>query len=525
VIWSDAGSNPLRTALLTTPVVLRSTAEINVRLDVDLRWLVMRSFGSIFIALTLVVAACRQSVGDNAHVHHIENGLLPAVIIKGEPAPPSMKLADRMVHYEVAGVSIAVINDGQLEWAKGYGVLEAGSTKAVSTGTLFQAASISKPVVAMAALALVQSGRLSLDEDVNLRLKSWHVPENEFTKQRRVTLRQLLNHGAGFNVEDVGSYATGEALPTLVQALDGVKPAHSVPIRVETVPGTAFRYSGGGYSVIQQLLMDVTAKPFPELMQELVLSKLGMTSSTFHQPLRADLEPAAATGHKVNGEPYTGRWYTFPQAAAAGLWTTPSDLARFAVDIQRSYKGQSNTVLSVDTMKQMLTPQLAGYGLGLWLSGTEKSATFSHPGQNEGFTCWLFAYLETGQGAVIMTNGDGGAGLLNEILRAIAHEYGWPDYRPREKTAVPANPGVYGAYVGEYEISGIRVTISTNGEQLFALAPPVWPQPSKLYPAGADRFFLREEDVDLTFVKDAEGRVIEVQAVTNGQTVTAKRVK
>jgi hypothetical protein len=220
-----------------------------------------------------------------------------------------------------------------------------------------------------------------------------------------------------------------------------------------------------------------------------------------------------------------GRWYSFPQAAAAGLWTTPSDLARFAIELQRSYNGGPNALLSIDTTKQMVTPQLGGYGLGVWLAGKEKSATFSHPGKNEGFVCILFAYLETGQGAVVMTNGDGGNGLFNEILRAIAQEYGWPDYRQREKTVVAVNPTVHESYVGEYEISGIRVTISTDGEQLFVQAPPVWPQRVRLYPSGDDKFFLVDEDVDLTFVKDPQGHVAEMRALASGQNVVAKKVK
>ena len=480
--------------------------------------------GGLFIALMLGATSCQQAVPDS-HVEHIENGLVPAVVIHGQPAPAPMKLAERMAYYGVPGVNIAVINDGKLEWAKGYGVLDARGTQAVTAGTLFQAASISKPVVAMAALALVQGGGLSLDENVNLKLKSWQLPDNEFTKDQKVTLRRLLNHSAGLNVEDVGSYATGEALPTLVQALDGFKPAHSVPVRVDMVPGTKWRYSGGGYSVVQQLLIDVMEKPFPELMQELVLRKIGMTSSTFRQPLPVDLEPIAATGHDANGEPLEGRWHTFPQAAAAGLWTTASDLARFAIALQQSYNGTSNTVLSVDMTKRMLTAQLGGYGLGLWLGGKEKLRNFAHAGENEGFTCILFAYLETGKGAVIMTNGDRGSGHFNDIQRAIAREYGWPDYQPREKTVASVNLAAFGSYVGEYDLNGIRTTISTDGKQLFALAPPLGPQRVRLYPSAGDRFFLLDLDVDLAFVKDAQGHVIEMQAVAGGQTARAKKVK
>ena len=174
--------------------------------------------------------------------------------------------------------------------------------------------------------------------------------------------------------------------------------------------------------------------------------------------------------------------------------------------------------------KTMLTKGLGGYALGLFVGGDEKRTNFAHAGQNEGFTCILFGYVEAGQGAVIMTNGDGGSGLFNEILRAVAREYGWPDYRPLEKAVVASNPVPYGSYVGEYEISGIRATISTDGQRLFVIAPPVWPRRLTLYPESGDRFFPLEQDVDLRFVKDAQGHVTAMEAVANGQTMTAKRV-
>jgi CubicO group peptidase (beta-lactamase class C family) len=480
----------------------------------------------LLIVVMVVIAACRQpSVIEISRIQHVENGLLPAIRVRGAIAPPPMKLADRMAYYHVPGVSIAVINNGEIEWARGYGVAAAHEKRPVTTGTLFQAASISKPVTALAALRLVQEGTLSLDENVNVKLKSWRVPDNTFTARQKVTLRMLLGHSAGFNVEDVGSYAAGESLPTLVQALDGVPPAHSPPIRVEAEPGKAFRYSGGGYSVIQQLLMDVTGKSFADLMQDLVLGRLGMTSSTFRQPLPAERAAEAATGHDVHGEPLPGRWHIFPQAAAAGLWTTPSDLARFAIGIERSFNGKSDAVLSMATTKEMLTPGLAGYGLGWWVGSTGGRASFSHPGQNEGFLCMLFAYVDTRQGAVVMTNGDRGNGLFNEILRAIAREYGWPDYRQREKIVVAGNAAAYRSFLGEYEVNGLLMTISQTGQDLFVQAPPIWPQPLKLFPAGDDRFFLVDEDVDLSFAKDTQGRVVEMRALAGGQNVVAKKVR
>jgi CubicO group peptidase (beta-lactamase class C family) len=485
-----------------------------------------RSWGrprSVLTLLVVAMAGCQQALRDNGHVQQIENGLLTAIVLHGQPA--AMKLTERMTYYRVPGVSIAVVNNGKIEWAKGYGVLEARGTNAVTALTRFQAASISKPLAAMAALSLVQAGKLNLDENVNLKLRSWQVPDSEFTKDQKVTVRRLLNHSAGVTVEDVGSYVADEPLPTLAQALDGLKPAHSPPIRVDVVPGTKWRYSGGGYSVVQQLLIDVTGKPFAELMQELVLRKIGMTHSTFDQPLPHDLEASAATGHDMYGKPLEGRWHIFPQAAAAGLWTTPTDLAQFAIELQKSYDGRSNRVLSVDMTREMLTKQLGAYGLGLWLGGKEKITNFSHAGQNEGYTCILVAYLDTGKGAVIMTNGDRGGGLFSELLRAIAREYGWPDYQPIEKTVADVNPAVYRSYVGDYDANGILATITTDGEQLFALASPLGPERIRLYPSAEDRFFLLDQDVDLTFLKDTQGHVTEMRATANGQEVTARKVK
>jgi CubicO group peptidase (beta-lactamase class C family) len=326
-------------------------------------------------------------------IQRVENGLLAAIIIKGQPA--TMKLADRMAHYKTPGVSIAVINDGKIEWAKGYGAAETGVATPVTTETLFQAASISKPVAAVGALALVERGKLSLDEDVNAKLKSWKVPENDLTKEHKVTLRRLVTHSAGLTVHGFRGYAADEPAPTLQQALDGQKPANSAAIRVDILPSSKWRYSGGGYNVMQQLMIDVTGKQFPELMRELALDKIGMKRSTYEQPLPKALAAQAAVGHRGNGEVVKGKWHTYPEMAAAGLWTTPSDLALFAIELQGSKAGKSNKVLSKSMTDQMLTMQIESWGLGISLGGEGAAATFSHGGGNEGFRCQMFAYAVT----------------------------------------------------------------------------------------------------------------------------------
>jgi CubicO group peptidase (beta-lactamase class C family) len=389
------------------------------------------------VVLSLLGVACAsttmpQGTSESPAISRVENGLLPAIVTKGQDA--SMKLADRMAFHKVPGVSIAVINDGRLEWAKGYGVLESGSTRAVNAETLFQAASISKPVAAMAALSLVEQDKLSLDEDVNLKLTSWHVPDNTLNKTEKVTLRRLLSHSAGLTVHGFPGYNASASVPTLHQILDGKKPANTNAIRVDILPGKQFRYSGGGYTVLQQLMIDVTGTPFPDLLQELVLRKIGMSHSTFTQPLPKDQESNAAYAHE-EGKAIKGRWHAYPEMAAAGLWTTPTDLALFAIDLMESAQGKPGKVLSPEMARQMLTRQIGAYGLGVNVGDSKGVSSFSHGGGNEGFTCILVANVNTRQGAVVMTNADNGPALFNEILRAISREYNWPDNRPQERSA------------------------------------------------------------------------------------------
>jgi CubicO group peptidase (beta-lactamase class C family) len=244
-------------------------------------------------------------------------------------------------------------------------VLAAGSNEPVAPETLFQTASIGKPVVAAAALHLIEQGLLDLDADVNQSLESWQVHENPFTADEKVTLRRLLSHSAGVTVEAFRGYAQGEEIPDLRQILDGAPPANSPPVQIEIAPGTQQRYSGGGYMVVQQLIEDVTGDPFPETMQDFVLEPLGMDSSTFTYPLPDHLKHSAAAGHRSDGSPIPGGWHTYPEmGSGASLWSTPTDLANFAIGLMNSYNGQPGGVLSQDMAREMLTPQIDSRGLG-----------------------------------------------------------------------------------------------------------------------------------------------------------------
>jgi CubicO group peptidase (beta-lactamase class C family) len=336
------------------------------------------------------------------------------------------RISARMAQYRVPGVSIAVVNGGVVEWARGYGLLEATGRQPVNQDTLFQAASISKVGTALVALRLVQDGRLVLDEDVNRRLSSWKVPDSPAAAGQPVTLRQLLSHSAGISVHGFRGYAAGERIPSLLDVLDGRRPANSGAIRVITPPGQDLHYSGGGFTIVQQLVGDVLGASFPDVMRVMLLEPLGMDHSTYAQPLPERYWSHAAAGHREDGQEIAGRWFIHPEMAAAGLWTTPTELGHFIVEMQSAFAGRASRVLSQPIAVQMLTRQVGSWGLGVGLSGSGAGLRFAHNGANQGFRCDMVGLMYAGQGAVVMTNSDAGGQVSAEVLRAIAAEYRWP---------------------------------------------------------------------------------------------------
>ena len=384
------------------------------------------------LLLCSVLALGQKTDTAAERIRRVESGLLPRTVPKGKLGI-RYPILERMRHHKVPGASIAVIDQFQVVWAKGYGVVENGTSRPVTPETLFQAGSISKAVAALGALRLVQEGALSLDEDVNNKLKSWKVPENEFTKRQKVTLRRILSHSAGLTVHGFPGYAIDAPAPTLIQVLDGAGPANTQPVRVDVVPGSRQRYSGGGYTVMQLLIGDVTGKSFPAFMAETALKPLGLRDSSYEQPLSDAWRSRAATAHKANGEKVRGRFHVYPEMAAAGLWTTAGDLARVAIEVQKSASGRSNLVLSAEMTQEMLGQQSisdsSAWGLGWTIGVRGASVNFGHGGRDEGFDAILDANVQSGQGAVIMINANNNTGFVREVLDAIATEYRWRGHR------------------------------------------------------------------------------------------------
>lgn len=480
---------------------------------------VRRFSGARAFAFLASVLAAQTPASVEQHIARIENEILPPVLVKGEAARTT-RLADRMAALHVPGVSVAVIRGGKIEWARGFGVTSVGGSP-VTPDTLFQAASISKPVSAIAVLRLVQEGKLDLDADVNQYLKTWKVPAGSFTERKKVTLRELLTHTAGLTVHGFAGYAAGTPLPTPVQILNGEKPANSAPIRVDVEPGTIWRYSGGGYVVAQVLLEDVTGQSFARLMHDTVLAPMGMSRSTYEQPLPKDRLAEVALPYRGDGQAVPGGPHVYPEMAPAGLWTTPSDLARYAIEVQKALAGTSNRILSVAMTRQMLTPGLNHQGLGPGTGGSAQHPFFTHGGANEGYRCNLVAYNE-GDGVVVMTNGDNGGQLAGEILRTVAHEYGWPDFQPVERSVAALDPKALDAFPGVYQMPNAAIRVTREGNQLFE---QLGNQPKlPIFPKAERSFFLKTVDASLTFDVDAQGKVTQLTLHQNGMDQTARRL-
>jgi CubicO group peptidase (beta-lactamase class C family) len=352
------------------------------------------------------------------------------------------------------------------------------------------------------------------------------VPDNQFTATEKVTLRRLLTHSAGTTVSGFRGYAVSEEFPTLLQVLAGTKPANSAAIVVDTPVGSRWRYSGGGFSIVQQVIEDETGKPFAQAARELVLEPFGMKHSTFVQPLPADLRDKAATGYRASGQAVEGRFHTYPEQAAAGLWTTPEDLAKFAMEVQKIASGKSTKVFSQALARDMIQRQFEQWGLGVAVEGDGAASRFTHGGSNEGFRCQLAAFRLTASGVVVMTNADTGGGLASEIVRAVAREYRWPGLGPIERTLGTADPATYKEFAGRYEI-GVRsppivMRVEIEGDRLFGATGSLR---TELLPENGDTFFSTETDVRVQFVRDAAGQVVEARVWQGGVERKAVRIR
>jgi CubicO group peptidase (beta-lactamase class C family) len=456
---------------------------------------------------TLLVCACcfthlcsvrAQSQDEKAT--QVESHLVTSFVVKGKPVP-FYSIPERMKFHKIPGLSIAFIDGDQIQWIKYYGVKQNGSSEPVTEETIFQVGSVSKPVTAALVLTLAREGKVDLDTDVNKYLKDWQIPENKFTQNEKVTLRRLLSHSAGATVHGFNGYTNTETIPTLEQILKGETPAKNNPIVIDTVPGSIWRYSGGGYTVAQKVLEDVSGKSMHQYAQEKMFSKLNMKKSFFLQPLSKKENKSAATGHTVFGKAFESN-FVQPELAAGGLWTSPSDLAKLFIELNKESKGKSDLLLDQPLATLMITPQMRNWALGLQVNGP----MLLHPGSCEGFRAVLAYNKLKSQGVIMMTNGESGDNLMREILNSIRSVYQWELPGPRERDIASLSPEQYKKYCGKYQIGAdLVLDIRYESEnlkvykdnELYAV----------LFPETESKFFILEDRHSYQFNMNTEGGV------------------
>lgn len=431
----------------------------------------------------------------------IEDGLLPPILLVGAKPKP-MSLAERIEHYQVPGLSVAVVDDFELVWTRAYGVARVGTTNPITPDTLFQAGSVAKTVAALLTMKLVDEKRLGLDSPVNDVLKTWKLPDRAEAGPEPVRLRHLLAHSAGLSRVTFLFVEPGEALPTLRQSLDGEAPARNPAVTRVGPPGKEAEYSNSAFAVLEQLLVDATGRSVEALARQELFEPLGMASSSFSQRLPAPLFERAAFGHLADGKAVEGKGLSLPTVAVGGLWTTPADLGRLLVGILRAYRGDSNAFLSRALAREMLRRQVDGMGLGVSIEGEGAGTYFSQAGGTVGFLSLVVANPQTGQGAAVMLNGGRGSmGLIHELVRAIAVEYGWPDYVVR-RAVIPLKAESFARLEGCYEFArpaGVRLDIhSADGRFLRGR--------TEMFPVSETVFVVPELGHQIEFVVDAGGR-------------------
>lgn len=450
-------------------------------------------------AATTVFAAVPDPV-----ITSMERSISPQVVIRGEQRS-AVSLKQRMSQLEVNAVSIAVVRDLELEWSRAYGYADRERKIAATPGTLFQAGSISKPIAALAALRRVDAGSLDLDRDVNGYLKSWQLPDNEFTAVHKVTLRNILNHTAGLTVWGFPGYARGADALSTVDVLEGR--GNTPPVRVWKQPDLSWRYSGGGYTILQLLLSDQSGMSFPALMRDLVLQPLQMEHSTFEQPLPEALLTMAASGYDRGGKKVAGDWHVYPEMAAAGLWTTPGDLAKYVIAVQQANRGDAR-ILSRPLVRAMLTPGMQTYGHGLGPVITEDRLRFGHGGADEGFQGELTGFLDGRGGIIVMTNSDNGARLAREIILTLGNLYEWPGMKPVERTLANVPSAALDSLCGSYALpsskdDGTTEDLEVTREEGALVVTYGGEKEMTLLPESNHQFFDRDSGRGVSFSFEA----------------------
>lgn len=484
----------------------------------------------ILLSAPVLFFSCKQKENNQnpayseaieSKINQVENNLGTWVQIEGDTA--SLTLASRMKQYNIRGLSIAVIRNYKIEWARGYGTMDAATNEPVTTQTLFQAGSISKSLNAVGLLKLVQDKKIDLYADINNYLQTWKFPYDTISRGKKISLANLLSHTGGLSIHGFPGYERGDTIPSLTDILNGKAPANTKAVRSEFAPSLRYQYSGGGTTISQLMAMDITSQPYDDYMWRQVLKPLGMTMSSYNQPPAKDKEKFLATGYYEDGLAIKGKYHVYPEQGAAGLWTNPTDIATYIIETQLSLQGQSNKVLSQEMTKLRLTPFIdSSAALGVFIETKGGEKYFGHSGADAGFLSFYKGSLENGNGVVVMVNSNNG-NMLNEVVNSVASVYGWKDfYKPVMKKIKPLADSLFANYTGMYTIDGDTLSLVRQGNTDYVIFAPT--EKYKIYFTADDEFFSKEMPIDLKFEKNGAGKITGFYFINEGQKQLVKKI-
>ncbi len=437
-------------------------------------------------------------------INEIEHNITGRLLLNDDQ--PSTIL-ERMKKYKVKGMSIAVIHDYKIAWAKAYGWADEAEKKLMTTETLFEPGSISKSLNAVGILKLAQEKKVDLNTDINEYLNSWKFPYDSLSRGKKITLAHILSHNAGLTVHGFPGHDINGPIPTVLEVLDGIKPSFTPAVRSAYEPGLQFEYSGGGTTISQVLLTDVTKQNYDEWMYDHILKPIGMETSFYSQPPPKEKQHLCASAYSGDGTPISNKFHVYPEQAAAGLWMTPSDLCHYVIDMQLAYQGKPSKVLSPEMVKLHLTPYNDGpTSLGSFIVDINGEKYFEHGARNDGFCGDFYGSLDGGHGVVIFLNSDDGT-LISEVINSVAKAYQWKHFyhEPRRKKSIKVADKILKSYEGLYLYDQTWSAIGkkdnkyhfyTNGRYV------------NMYFSTPTCFFNEEFPAVKTFLKDNKGKIL-----------------
>lgn len=485
--------------------------------------LLVKTIVAAFVLLSFSVNAQKPAISKDVEkkIKQVENNLGGSILLEGYDN--TWNLMERMKHYKVNGLSIAVVHNYKLEWARGYGWADSAAGTPVTTETLFQAASISKSINGVGVLKLVQDHKINLDADINTYLKSWKFPYDSVSKGKKITVANLLSHTAGLTIHGFPGYERDAPVPSLQQILDGKPPANTKAVRSQHEPGLKYEYSGGGTTITQLIVQDVTGQAYEVYMQENVLKPMQMTASSYSQTPPKGKEKLLATGYDFRGAPVRMKYHIYPEQAPAGLWTNPTELSKYIIETQLSLQGKSSKVLSKEMTWRRLTPYIdKRAALGVFIDTRGGIKYFGHEGWNVGFTSRYIGSFEEGNGIVIMTNSDNSR-ILDEIVNSVAKVYGWKDYHTpaAKKIATNIPDSLVNKYVGNYIFFGDTATVTRNGNKMILSINN--DEFFEMYFTSADEFVTQDMPYTFRFVNEG-GKISEFYFEENGEKISVRRL-